>query len=215
MSTIVGIDPGITGGIACIFHGKLVGVEAMPVHDGRADGRELDEILNHWEPDAVYLENTQPMPKNGSIASFSLGLNTGIVIGVVQSNSFRLVRVRPIDWKRKMGLVGKDKNACTRPGHRTVPRVRRPLQAGQGRRPGRGLPDRPPRGVQRSADLLRHRGRAVTVALWQACLAQFRDHGTHNEQLMATLLLQVSMVDDPMIARLFDAYASEILEATP
>lgn len=111
MSTIVGIDPGITGGIACIFRGKLVGVESMPVHDGRADGRELDEILNHWEPDAVYLENTQPMPKNGSIASFSLGLNTGIVIGVVQSNSFRLVRVRPIDWKRKMGLVGKDKNA--------------------------------------------------------------------------------------------------------
>ena len=55
----------------------------------------------------------------------------------------------------------------------------------------------------------------MTVEIWQACLAQFRDHGTHNEQLMATLLLQVSMVDDPMIVRLFDAYASEILEAAP
>ena len=111
MSTVAGCDPGITGGLACIHNGKLVCVEPMPVHDGRADGRAIDELLNEWEPDAVYVENTQPMPKNGSIASFSLGLNTGIVLGVVQANQFRLVRVRPIDWKRKMGLVGKNKNA--------------------------------------------------------------------------------------------------------
>ena len=111
MSVIVGIDPGITGGIACISNGKLVAVEAMPIHDGRADGAEIDEILTTYEPDTVYVENTQAMPKNGSIASFSLGLNTGIVLGVVQANQFRLVRVRPVDWKRKMGLVGKNKDA--------------------------------------------------------------------------------------------------------
>jgi len=111
MSVIVGIDPGITGGIACISNGKLVAVEAMPIHDGRADGAEIDEILTTYEPDTVYVENTQAMPKNGSIASFSLGLNTGIILGVVQANRFALVRPRPIDWKRKLGLVGKDKNA--------------------------------------------------------------------------------------------------------
>jgi hypothetical protein len=54
----------------------------------------------------------------------------------------------------------------------------------------------------------------MTVELWQACLAQFRDHGTRNEQLMARMLLQLSTIDDPMVARLFDSYASEILEAT-
>jgi len=111
MSVIVGIDPGITGGLAVIHSGKLVGIEAMPTHDGRADGAEIDQILTEWEPDVVYVENTGPMPKNGSIASFSLGLNTGIVLGVVQANRFALVRPRPIEWKRKLGLVGKDKNA--------------------------------------------------------------------------------------------------------
>lgn len=108
---VVGCDPGVTGGLAVIRHGKLVGVEQMPIHDGRVDGREVDDILNTWEPDAVYVENTQAMPKNGSIASFSLGLNTGIILGVIQANQFRLVRVRPVDWKRKMGLIGKNKDA--------------------------------------------------------------------------------------------------------
>jgi crossover junction endodeoxyribonuclease RuvC len=111
VSVIVGIDPGLTGGLACIYDGKLVGVEPMPVHDGRADGGEIDSMLVTWEPDYVYVEKTQPMPKNGSIASFSLGLNSGIVIGCVTANQFPMVLVRPIDWKRRMGLVGKDKNA--------------------------------------------------------------------------------------------------------
>ena len=109
--TIVGIDPGVTGGLAVIHEGRLAGVEPMPVHDGRADGRAIDELLTLWEPDVVVLENTQPMPKNGSIASYSLGLNTGIVIGVVQANQFSLIRVRPQEWKKKMGLIGKDKTA--------------------------------------------------------------------------------------------------------
>ncbi len=111
MSTIAGIDPGITGGLAVIHNGKLAGVHPMPVHDSRADGHEIDEILTEWEPDAVYVEHTQAMPKNGSIASYSLGLNTGIVLGVIQANGFRMVRVRPQEWKKKMGLTGKDKNA--------------------------------------------------------------------------------------------------------
>lgn len=108
---IVGIDPGVTGGLAVIHEGRLSGVEPMPVHNSRADGMAIDELLTLWEPDAVYLEDTQPMPKNGSIASFSLGLNTGIVIGAVTANAFRLVRVKPQVWKKKMGLTGKNKEA--------------------------------------------------------------------------------------------------------
>jgi len=54
----------------------------------------------------------------------------------------------------------------------------------------------------------------VTLELWRACLSRFRDHGTPNEQLMARILLTLSQTSDPNVVRVFDAYASEILEAT-
>jgi len=111
---VVGIDPGITGAIAVLCDGRLISVIDMPVNDGRCDGGELTEILEaiviHYET-FVFVEDTQPMPKNGSIASFKLGLNTGVVLGVVQALSLPLRRVRPSEWKRGQGLIGKTKNA--------------------------------------------------------------------------------------------------------
>ena len=113
MSCIVGIDPGVTGALACFAEGELVDVMDMPVNDSRADGNFLAKTLGPetWDADTVYLEWTHPMPKNGSIASYSLGLNSGIVIGVVQALGIPLERVRPAEWKLKMGLRGKPKSA--------------------------------------------------------------------------------------------------------
>ncbi len=108
---IVGIDPGVTGAIAVHEGGVLTVIEDMPVLNGRVDGKALCDLMLDYVPHAVYLENTQAMPKNGSIASYSLGLNTGIVVGVVQSLSYPLVRVRPSEWKKKMGVTRMDKNA--------------------------------------------------------------------------------------------------------
>lgn len=108
---IVGIDPGITGGIACLEAGKLTGLVTMPVADGWCSGYDLQDILRLLHPDIVVVEKTQAMPKNGSIASFSLGMNTGIIYGVVETLGYPLTKMRPIDWKRANGLVGKDKKA--------------------------------------------------------------------------------------------------------
>jgi crossover junction endodeoxyribonuclease RuvC len=107
---IVGIDPGVTGALAVHENGVLTNVEDLPVLDGRIDGKALSDLLIDVSAHAIYLENTQPMPKNGSIASYSLGLNTGIIIGVVQSLSHPLVRVRPSTWKAKMAVSRLDKN---------------------------------------------------------------------------------------------------------
>ena len=111
MSTVVGIDPGVTGALAVHYNGKLVDAIDMPVYDGRTDGTALADIFTDWAPDVIYVEHTQPMPKNGSIASFSLGMNSGIIIGVTQSMRHPFVRVRPQAWKSKMSVSRKDKNA--------------------------------------------------------------------------------------------------------
>jgi hypothetical protein len=55
----------------------------------------------------------------------------------------------------------------------------------------------------------------MTVELWRACLARFEAYGNRSEQLMARMLLTLCQIDDPMVVRIFDAYASEILEAAP
>lgn len=112
---VVGIDPGITGALALIHGGKLEAICDMPVDAGRVSGSEVRAILLDWAHDteiySVVVEDTQPMPKNGSIASFKLGLNTGICLGVVQALGLPLRRARPVDWKRSQGLIGKDKSA--------------------------------------------------------------------------------------------------------
>jgi crossover junction endodeoxyribonuclease RuvC len=108
---VVGIDPGVTGGLAVLDGGQLVTVCGMPVFDGRCSGSILADLLRTMDPDEVVVEKTQPMPKNGSIASFSLGMNTGIIFGVVETLTYPLTKIRPVDWKRTNGLVGKDKKA--------------------------------------------------------------------------------------------------------
>lgn len=118
---IAGIDPGVTGAIA-IFEYGLKEIHDMPTYDGRVDGIELGALLENV--DIVYLENTHPMPKNGSIASYKLGLNTGIVIGVVQSMMIPLVRVSVAQWRAGVGLRGKDKDASLGLARELFPHMR-------------------------------------------------------------------------------------------
>lgn len=107
---VVGVDPGVTGAIALHDKGELAALDDMPVFDGRVDGAGVAELLRKMQPDCVFIEQSHAMPLNGRIASFSLGMNTGIVIGVVQSLSHPLFRITPAKWKSKMGVTRLDKN---------------------------------------------------------------------------------------------------------
>jgi len=108
---VVAIDPGLTGAIGCLVDGKFAGVVDMPVGGNRVDASALANIIEAFDPDVVVVEDTQPMPKNGSIASFSLGLSTGIALGVASTLGHPVARIKPSDWKKKAGLTGKDKKA--------------------------------------------------------------------------------------------------------
>ena len=114
MVRIVGIDPGINGACAVYDHGTLESVHDMPVLDGQVDGGALGKLFEEWLPDMIVVERVQPMPRNGSIASFSLGMNFGVILGVATALSHPLITLRPSDWKRRMGLLKKPKEASRR-----------------------------------------------------------------------------------------------------
>lgn len=107
---IVGIDPGLTGAMASLVDGKLYDVVPMPVISKKVQGNQLADVLRAWEPDVVVVEDLHAMPR-GSIASFSLGWSTGVAVSVVQTLRYPLVMLRASEWKKAMGLIGKDKDA--------------------------------------------------------------------------------------------------------
>lgn len=107
---IVGIDPGLGGAIALLNGGELWAMADMPVLDKKVQTNPLAEILRGFHPDVVVLEDIHAMPR-GSIASFSLGYTMGVVVATVQGLSLPLVRMRPNEWKKYQGLIGKEKEA--------------------------------------------------------------------------------------------------------
>ena len=129
---IVGIDPGVTGALALFRDGTLADVEDMPVFDGRADGSWIGHYLEQWEAEVVYLEWAQPMPKNGSIASFSLGLNSGdrdrcrADLGVA-ARAGATVGVEVGD-----GVAGQTEGGVAGDGDRVVAEVRSHVSPGEG-----------------------------------------------------------------------------------
>lgn len=107
---VVGVDPGLTGGLAHMIDGVLADVVPMPVLAKRAQGNDIACLLRQWNPDVVVVEDLHAMPR-GAIASFSLGWSCGVVVAVVQTLQHPLVRMRASEWKKIMGLIGKDKDA--------------------------------------------------------------------------------------------------------
>lgn len=108
---IIGIDPGVTGAMAVIEKGQLTGLMPMMASEGRVSGSWIALQLSSYKPDYVVVEDVHAMPRNGSVASFKLGYNYGVIVGVVQSLSHPLVRVSPQKWKRTYSLTGKGKDA--------------------------------------------------------------------------------------------------------
>lgn len=128
MRAIIGIDPGLTGAIACI-NGRSVVVEVLPTIENGSKAKIKQEIdaatLRRYilnlegasNPDGVvaYLEHVSAMPAmmggkvvQGGSSTFSLGDTFGAIRGVLACLGIPVVRVRPQVWKKQFKL-GSDK----------------------------------------------------------------------------------------------------------
>jgi crossover junction endodeoxyribonuclease RuvC len=115
---IIGIDPGLSGGVAVLDRsGELVTVADLPfVHDKSlawVDGGDLQVVLLNalkGRPARAYVERVSAMPGQGVASSFQFGCGLGSILSVLQAMLISMALVTPAVWKRSYGL-GKDKRA--------------------------------------------------------------------------------------------------------
>lgn len=113
---IVGIDPGISGGIAAVTpNGSLQWVFDMPVRDAgkktrtanEIDGVELGRLLRLHLPDIAHVavEEVHANGINGSVSNFGLGDSRGCIRGVLECLGLSVERISPRRWKQHYGLI--------------------------------------------------------------------------------------------------------------
>ena len=127
MRNKIGIDPGLAGAIAILNDNDImVCVFDMPIMAGtgkrqQVNAAQLAKMLRNSSGDlkyggeglvTAYLERASAMPRQGVSSMFSFGCSYGIIIGVLSTLRIPTVIVSPRTWKKKAGLIGKEKDAA-------------------------------------------------------------------------------------------------------
>jgi Holliday junction resolvasome RuvABC endonuclease subunit len=112
----VGIDPGVSGGIAFYWKGMpdRVTAEDLPVIAGRISSVLLAERILQMAPDVAIIEEVGAMPGQGVSSTFKFGYAAGSIAGVIAALKIPYRRVSPSTlrkyWKIPGGREGKDKS---------------------------------------------------------------------------------------------------------
>lgn len=112
---VIGIDPGINGGVAAIRGDKILLLDRCPKkkinashdYDVEEMTRMLESLKEH-NP-CVYIEKVNAMPMQGVVSMFNFGRGFGIWIGICAGLKIPLKFVTPRQWKKKM-ILAKDKD---------------------------------------------------------------------------------------------------------
>ena len=110
---VLGIDPGISGGLALLSGDGLIHTARMPilkVKGGKStiNIAELGNIITTWAPTVAALERQQVMRKAGvrpgAVSSFTTGLNYGVLLGFFYGRKISVHEIIPKTWKKALGL---------------------------------------------------------------------------------------------------------------
>jgi len=104
MKCVIGVDPGLDGGLAAMSSEGLQ-LRVMPVV-AVGKRRQLDEqAIVHWlsgfAPGEchVFIEAVGARPKQGVVAMFSFGTGWGLLRGICAGLGFSYELVRPQEWQ--------------------------------------------------------------------------------------------------------------------
>ena len=118
---IIGIDPGLSGGIAILENNKVKSLFDMPVMpEGKKNKRQLnsaqlaklikDSIKDKSEV-SVIVEQVNAMPGQGVTSMFNFGQSFGILKGICSAMQLPMYFVRPTKWKKYFNLINSEKDA--------------------------------------------------------------------------------------------------------
>ena len=118
---IIGIDPGVSGGISILENKKVIEVFDMPTMiDGKKNKKQVNgaqvsniikEKLNSENEIIVVVEHVNAMPGQGVTSMFNFGQSFGVIKGICSALSIPIYFVRPIKWKKHFNLIKTNKDA--------------------------------------------------------------------------------------------------------
>ena len=120
MTLILGVDPGIHGGLALVSVNdgsapQLLEAVDIPVTGIGAKERVDTLALRTWiellGPDHALIERAQAMPKQGASSGFKYGRAVGALEAGIALCGIPMTIVEPTAWKKFHGLRGGDKEA--------------------------------------------------------------------------------------------------------
>ena len=118
---IIGIDPGLSGGIAVLENNKVLDIFDMPVmSEGKKNKRQLNSAqlvklikdnISKNEEVSVVVEQVNAMPGQGVTSMFNFGQTFGAIKGICAALGLPIFFVRPSKWKKYFELINSSKDA--------------------------------------------------------------------------------------------------------
>jgi len=113
---ILGIDPGLDGGLAIIEGSAIELLETIPTQikggfiKRQVDAQKLSNILRVYPDLVCYLEGVASRPGQGVASVFSFGDTYGAIRGVLGALNIPVYTVSPSKWKKALEVSSKEES---------------------------------------------------------------------------------------------------------
>ena len=115
---VIGLDPGVTGGITIVYKNGKVNIHRIPIETvvvnkktkKKYDLKGVVALLKPLDGKEVLFvqERVSSMPGEGSVSSHNFGRSAGSTIGIAYALGFSLVEVSSMKWKKHFPLLIND-----------------------------------------------------------------------------------------------------------
>lgn len=118
MNIVVGIDPGLDGGVAALNEDGLVESCFLPTMGGAKgrmiDGAQLARWISERDVTEAAVEEVHAMVGWHPGSAWRFAMAYGQILGVLQTCLVPVTLIKPQAWKKHYGLIGKDKDDSRR-----------------------------------------------------------------------------------------------------